>query len=76
MQSTGQRSYDAASYLYSMSAFSFTIATVIFQYIQAFTGPLSMALNSTEYNRVAAHKDARNLVATILSQRTDEKYTY
>jgi len=74
VQSTGQSSHDAACYLYSMSAFSFIIAAVICQYILAFTRPLSVALQSTECDLVAAHQDARNLVATIQSQRTDEKF--
>ena len=36
VQSTGQSSHDAASYLYSMSAFCFIVAAVICQYILAF----------------------------------------
>ena len=44
VQSTGQSSHDAASYLYSMSAFCFIVAAVIYQYILAFTRPLSVVL--------------------------------
>lgn len=40
VQSTGRSSHDAASYLYSMSAFCFIVAAVIYQYILAFTRPL------------------------------------
>jgi len=74
LQSTGQSSHNTASYLYSMSAFSFIIAAVICQYILAFTRPLSVALQSTECNLVLAHEDARNLVATIQSQRSDGRF--
>ena len=48
VQSTGQSSHDAASYLYSMSAFCFIVAAVIYQYILAFTRPLSVVLQSNE----------------------------
>ena len=68
VQSTGQSSHDAASYLYSMSAFCFIVAVVICQYILAFTRPLSVVLQSKEC------EDAWNLVAAIQSQRSDERF--
>ena len=74
VQSTGQSSHDAASYLYSMSAFCFIVAAVICQYILAFTRPLSVVLQSKECDLVLAHEDARNLVAAIQSQRSDERF--
>ena len=74
VQSTGQSSHDAASYLYSMSAFSFMVAAVICQYILAFTRPLSVGLQNKECDLVLAHEDARNLVAAIQSQRSDERF--
>ena len=74
VQSTGQSSHDAALYLYSMSAFCFIVAAVICQYILAFTRPLSVVLQSKECDLVLAHEDARNLVATIQSQRSDERF--
>ena len=74
VQSTGQSSHDAASYLYSMSAFCFIVAVVICQYILAFTRPLSVVLQSKECDLVLAHEDARNLVAAIQSQRSDERF--
>ena len=74
VQSTGQSSHDAASYLYSMSAFCFIVAAVICQYILAFTRPLTVVLQSKECDLVLAHEDVRNLVAAIQSQRSDERF--
>ncbi|XP_068689182.1 52 kDa repressor of the inhibitor of the protein kinase-like [Montipora foliosa] len=74
VQSTGQSSHDAASYLYSMSAFCFIVAAVICQYIFAFTRSLSVVLQSKECDLVLAHENARNLVAAIQSQRSDERF--
>ena len=65
VQSTGQSSHDAASYLYSMSAFSFIVAAVIL----ALTRPLSVGLQNKEYDLALAHEDAPNLVADIQSQQ-------
>ncbi|XP_068738668.1 52 kDa repressor of the inhibitor of the protein kinase-like [Montipora capricornis] len=47
---------------------------VICQYILAFTRSLSVVLQSKECDLVLAHKDARNLVAAIQSQRSDERF--
>lgn len=50
------------------------MAAVICQYILAFTRPLSVALQSTECDLVLAYEDARNLVATIQSQGSNERF--
>ena len=74
VQSTGRSSHDAASYLYSMSAFCFIVAAVIYQFILAFTRPLSVVLQSKECDLILAHEDARNLLAATQSQRSDERF--
>jgi len=56
------------------SAGNDVLAAVIYQYILAFTRPLSVVLQSKECDLILAHEDARNLVAATQSQRSDEKF--
>jgi len=70
--STGQAQRDAESYIRLVKDFTFMFAAVTCAYFLGFLRPLTIALQSHQCDLLKAHNDARDVIETVKSVRTDE----
>ena len=70
IESTGQSRSDACSYL-KMSEFSFIMVAVMIQHVLAFVRPLSVALQSKQYDLVEAYENCQTLITTVKDERKE-----
>jgi hypothetical protein len=69
--STGQAQRDAESYIRLVKDFTFMFAAVTCAYLLGSLRPLTIALQSHQRDLLKAHNDARDVIETVKSVRTD-----